>query len=502
MRCWLNLIAIAAFLLHAHATGQTQEIRVIQFRAADVSKLTTDPPGVVRLTGAVWMAHKNLLMTCDSAYYDQPNSHFIGYSHVHIIKADTLHIYSDQIDYNGKSELARLDGHVFMDNVKETVRAPRLDYDMKEEVAWYYGGGQIIDSANTVESFWGYYYVNKNRFFFKENVTLTNPDNTLITDSLTYDSKAETMWFEGTTNVYSDTNYIACDRGFYDSKNRISVFNKHVFMQAKEQLLRADSLIYNQADSLTEAFGKVELRDTVENMIVTGEQLLYDERLNSFRITEDVLYIMVDQADSLFLFSDTLISSREEIKQSRRIRAFPHVQFYRSDIQGRCDSLDYMVVDSLIRLFKEPVIWQDKSQMTGDTVAVFLTEGGIEKMELQNSGFLITQEDSTCYNQIKGKAITGYFADDQLHHVDVTGNGECLFYPKDGEEIIGHNKTLCSNIVIYFREKKIDRISFLSDPDNKLTPLKDLGPADLYLEGFKWLGDKRPVDREAIREWK
>jgi lipopolysaccharide export system protein LptA len=502
MRCWPKSIILAALLLLSFATGLTQEVKIIQYIAEDLFKLATDPPGVIRLRDSVWMFHKNLQLTCDSAYYDKPNSHFIGYGRVHIIKADTLHMYSDQIDYNGKTELARLEGHVFMDNVKETVRAPRIDYDMKEEVAWYYGGGQIIDSANTVESFWGYYYVNQNRFFFKEDVTLTNPDNTLITDSLTYDSKAETMWFEGTTNVFSDTNYIACDRGYYDSKNRISVFNKNVFMQAKEQLLRADSLIYNQADSLTEAFGQVELRDTIENMIVTGEHLFYNESENSFRITENVLYIMVDQADSLFLFSDTLISSREEVKKSRRIRAFPHVQFYRSDIQGRCDSLDYMVADSLIRLFRDPVIWQDKSQMTGDTVAVYLTEGGIEKMELQNQGFLITQEDSVTYNQIKGKSITGYFADDQLHRVAVTGNGECLFYPKDGEQIIGHQKTLCSNINMYFKEKKIDKISFLADPDNKLTPMKDLKPEDLYLEGFEWLGEKRPANREAIRDWK
>jgi lipopolysaccharide export system protein LptA len=502
MRCWRNFIALAAFLLLSFATGQSQEVRVIQFQADDVSKLTTDPAGVVRLTGNVWMSHKNLLLTCDSAYYDQPNSHFIGYSRIHIIKADTLQIYSDQIDYNGKTELARLDGHVYMDNVKETLRAPRLDYNMKEEIAWYYGGGQIIDSVNTVESFWGYYYVNHNKFFFKEDVILTNPDNTLVTDSLTYDSKAETMWFEGATQVFSDTNYIACDRGYYDSGKKISVFNKNVFMQAKEQLLRADSLIYNQADSVTEAFRQIELRDTIENMIVTGEHLLYDETKNRFRVTEDVLYIMVNQEDSLFLFSDTLISSREEEKKSRRIQAFPHVQFYRTDIQGRCDSLDYLVVDSLIRLFREPVIWQDKNQMTADTVGIFLSDEGIDKMELQNGGFLITQEDTLNYNQIKGKIITGYFVDDELHRVDVTGNGECLFYPKDGEEIIGQNKTLCSNILIYFKDKKIDHISFVTDPDNKLTPLKDLGSNDRYLEGFNWLGEKRPSDREAIRVWK
>jgi lipopolysaccharide export system protein LptA len=91
---------------------------------------------------------------------------------------------------------------------------------------------------NTVESYWGYYYLKLNEFVFKENVVVTNPDNTLLTDSLNYNSETESMSFEGPTEVFSDTNYIACEPGFYDSRNRISTFSKNVFMQAKQQLLR------------------------------------------------------------------------------------------------------------------------------------------------------------------------------------------------------------------------------------------------------------------------
>ncbi len=502
MKCWIRSAVVAVFLLSLFVPGLAQEVREIQFQADTLSKYPSDPSGVIRLQGNVWMKHKNMILTCDSAYYDQPNSHFIGYRRVHIVKADTLHIYAGQIDYNGKTELARLDGNVLMDNVREKLKAPRLDYNIKEEVAWYFGGGQIIDSINTVESFWGYYYVNRNEFFFKENVTLTNPDNTLITDSLKYNSKTEIMWFEGFTQVYSDTNYISCHKGFYDSKEKISAFQDRVYMQAKEQILRTDSLIYNQAKKFTEAFRSVELRDTVENMIVTGGHLFYDETRNQFRITKNVEYIMADEPDSLFLHSDTLVSTREDSTDSRRIQAFPKVQFYRTDIQGRCDSLDYLVSDSLIRLFRDPVIWQDNNQLTADTLDLFLAEDGIKEMALRSNGFMATREDSVCYNQIRGKVITGLFRQDQLYQVNVTGNGECLFYPKDKEEIIGLNKTVCSSILIVFKEKKMDHIAFLTEPDNKLTPLNELSPQERYLDGFNWLGDKRPLSREAILEWK
>lgn len=502
MRCWLKLSILAALLLCFSPAVLSQETRIVDFGADVISVDPSVGDGIKRLLGNVRMSHKNLVLTCDSAYLDETINQFTGFSRVHIIKADTLHVYAKKLDYNGQSELARLDGNVLMDNSRETLKAPHLDYNMKDETAVYYGGGQIIDSSNTVESYWGYYYLKLNQFVFKDNVIFTNPDNTLFTDSLRYNSEFETMSFEGPTEIFSDTNYIACNRGYLDSRNRTSTFSKNVFMQAKQQLLRSDSLIYNQAGNFTEAFRNVELKDTVENMIITGEHLFYEELKNRFRITEDVLYIMTGEKDSLFLHADTLVSSREEQNQSRRIQAYPHVQFYRNDIQGKCDSLDYLVVDSLIQLFEDPVIWQDNNQLTADTLGIRLGESGIDRMEMRSGGFMITREDSTIYNQIKGKEITGYFKSDQLNHVVVTGNGESLFYPKDGEEIIGQNKALSSSILIYFKDGKVDRISFIASPDSKLTPLKEVGPDDLYLDGFRWQDDKRPKNRYDIRVWK
>lgn len=493
---------MAAIALSLSLAGLPQETRIVDFGADVISVDPSIGNGIKRLLGNVWMRHKNLYLTCDSAYLDETVNKFKGFSRVHIIKADTLHVYARMLDYDGQTELARLEGNVLMDNVKETLKAPRLDYNMKDETAVYYGGGQIIDSLNTVESFRGSYYLKKNEFVFKENVILTNPDNTLFTDSLLYNSKLESMSFEGPTEIFSDSNYIKCNRGYYDSRNRYSSFSKEVYMQAKQQNLLTDSLIYNKAGDFTEAFRNIILKDTVENMIIQGEHLFYDEVNNRFQVTEDVLYIMTGEKDSLFLHSDTLISSREEANNSRRIQAFPHVQFYRTDIQGRCDSLDYLVADSLIQLFKKPIIWQDNNQLTADTLGIRIGHKGIDRMEMRSGGFMATREDSTMYNQIKGKEITGFFQSDQLHHVKVTGNGESLFYPKDGEQIIGQNKAVSSNILIYFKEGKIDRIAFIAGPDSKLTPLKDVGVNDLYLEGFNWQGDKRPGNRNDIRVWK
>ena len=499
MRCLRKAVITALFGLSLSLAGPAQETRIVDFGAELISVDPAIGNGMKRLLGNVWMRHKNLYLTCDSAYLDETVNRFMGYSRVHIIKADTLHVYSDRLDYNGQSELAKLEGHVLMDNVKEKLRAPTLDYNMKEETAIYAGGGQIIDSANTVESFRGYYYLKLNTFIFQDGVTLTNPDNTLLTDSLIYNSKTEAMSFVGPTEVFSDTNYIYCNRGVYDSKKRTSTFADRVFMQAKQQNLQTDSLVYDQEGHFTEAFRNITMKDTVENMIINGQHLFYEEKRNRFRITEDVLYIMTGEKDSLFMRADTLISSREAGTDNRRIQAFEHVRFFRKDIQGKCDSLDYVVTDSLIRLFRDPVIWQENNQLTADTLGIRMGKKGIDRMEMRSGGFMITREDSTMYNQIKGKQITGFFVADQLHHVEVTGNGESLFYPKDGEEIIGQNKAVSSNIMLSFKDGKIDRIALITGPDSKLTPIKDLTDKDLYLDGFKWQGEKRPLSRDDLK---
>jgi len=502
MSCWHKIILIAIVALSTVWNGQAQGNRIIDY-SADMSSV--DPKignGIKRLLGNVRLTHKDLVFTCDSAYFDLNTNQFKGFSRVHIIKADTLHIYGQQIDYSGQTELARLEGNILMDNGKEILKAPRVDYDMKSETATYFGGGQIIDSANTVESFWGYYYLKLDEFVFKENVIVTNPDNTLFTDSLNYNSKSETMRWEGPSEFFSDTNYISCSRGYYDSKHRISSFSKNVYMQAKQQYLLADSLNYNQEAKFSEAFRNIELKDTVENMIIRGDHLVYDENKNRFQINLNVMFILADAKDSLFLHADTLVSTRGADANSRRIQAFRKVQFFRNDFQGRCDSLDYLVRDSIVRLFRDPLAWMDNNQISADTLGIAMGKKSIDRMEMISNGFLITRQDSNKFDQIKGKKIIGHFKDDKLNFVEVSGNGESLFYPKEGTDYIGQNKAVSSNIHIYLKEGKVDKIGFLSDPDSKLIPLKQLKDKDYYLEGFKWSGDKRPLSKEDILIWK
>ncbi len=482
--------------------SQEKEVREIEHEADETVYSQKFGKDVIRLIGHVVLKHEDLILTCDSAHLNQKSKILNGYSRVHIVKADTLELYGNKLFYDGIAKIVQLDDGVRMIQKNSVLKTAHLNYNMDEETAWYYGGGQIIDSLNVVESKWGYYYPDKEDYYLKEKVFWSNEDITLSTDTLYYSTKAESARFLGPTQIFGDTNYVYCEAGWYNSVENLSSFYQNALFQAGDQVMEGDSLIYDRENELFWAYGNVKATDTIQNSIIEGQKLFYDELIDRILVTEDALYTLIDSEDSLFLHADTLLSYRIDSIESRKIEGYHRVQFYRADIQGTCDSLDYLVKDSIIQLFNEPVLWQGNNQLTAKKIKVKMGNEGIEFIDLEEKGFLITELDSVHYNQIKGKIIKGYFVDNELSRVLVNGNGESIFFPEDDNGKIGMNKVLSSEMVMIFKDGKINRVVFITDPDSQLIPLNKASEAEKKLEGFQWLDKIRPISKEDLFIWK
>jgi sporulation protein YlmC with PRC-barrel domain len=176
---------------------------------------------------------------------------------------------------------------------------------------------------------------------------------------------------------------------------------------------------------------------------------------------------------------------------------------FRSDLQGKCDSLTYSTIDSTLQFHGSPVLWSDSSQLTADFIKMYMANKKIDRMELQNTAFLISRDDSTKYTQIKGKNMTGYFKEGKMQKLVVRGNGQTIYYPKDSEDYIGMNKTSSSDVIIYFNdENKVEDIVLLVKPEGTLFPLNEVTNEDMYLKVFNWQEDKKPKKKEDIFVWK
>lgn len=180
------------------------------------------------------------------------------------------------------------------------------------------------------------------------------------------------------------------------------------------------------------------------------------------------------------------------------MKAYYYTKFYSEDMQGRCDSMVFPVADSTVYLYIDPIVWATGNQMTGTTIDMLLKNNEVDRFHLNNKAMIINQLDTVMFNQIKGRNMTGYMRDNELYKVDIEGNGEVLYYTEDQGEIIGLNKTICSNMKIFLKERKVNEIVFLNKPEGSVTPLFMLKTEDRRLKDFNWRIYLRPRNKEDI----
>lgn len=120
---------------------------------------------------------------------------------------------------------------------------------------------------------------------------------------------------------------------------------------------------------------------------------------------------------------------------------------------------------------------------------------------MKNSAFIISRQDTSRFNQIKGRDMEGEFRNNELYKIHVTGNGQTVYFASDNGEIQGANTASSSNIIIYLKDRKIQRINFVSKPDAIYYPLSKFPEKESRLENFKWYENYRPVNRNDVFRW-
>jgi len=201
--------------------------------------------------------------------------------------------------------------------------------------------------------------------------------------------------------------------------------------------------------------------------------------------------------------SDSLVVPQEEPKDTTKIgflEAMRDVRIYKKSMQVVCDSLLYSDLDSLGRLFKEPVIWQDITrQYAADSITVVVSDGAMEKASLMSNAFITIQEDSTHYDQIKGTEMLAFFDEKgSLKRFDVLGGASALFYIEENDALATVNKPESKMLSATFKDGEIQRIYYYDQAKNDAFPVVQLSSDELSLKGFNWQPDRRPADRNAV----
>ena len=455
-----------------------------------------------RLIGDVEFEHEGALMFCDSAYLYKEKNSLDAFGHVKIINETGETIYGDSLFYDGNIKKARLRGEVRMEEEKQTLVTNYVDYNLKEDLAYYLGGGTLTnhEDSSVLVSEYGYYFTKKKEFFFKKNVVLTHPDYTIKSDTMMHQTEKDITYYLGPTTITDSGTYIYCEYGWFDQKSNYSKLEKNATIHTDGQILSGDSILYDKKNALGEAFSCVSIEDTAEKVVITGEYGFFNEKDSFTLITQEALLTQYYKDDTLYLHGDTL-STIQDSSKGRITLAYHKVKFYKNDFQGMCDSLVMVDKDSLIFMYSNPVLWTDSNEMKSDTIIIKQAGGTIEKIYFNQNAFIISMLDSSKFNQIAGKSMEGFFKKNELHKINVYKDAQTLYYPEDKKDYIGINKATSENLTIFLKNSDIKTITFRNPNESSLFPLDNPNNEPLFLANFKWLNTHRPGNSNEIFSW-
>jgi lipopolysaccharide export system protein LptA len=457
-------------------------------------------PDIHVMRGNVRFRHDSAFLYCDSAYFYENNNSLEAFSRVRIEQGDTLSIFGDYLIYEGNLHLAKMRENVRMENRSNTLFTDHLDYDRNRNLGYFFDGGLLVDSVNELTSVYGEYSPTTKMASFKQEVTLTNPQFILHSDTLLYNTSDKVATIVGPTVIESDSGIIHSSRGRYHTVTDEATLYDRSIVTSKDQTktITADTLFYNRRTGFGEAFGNMELNDTVKKVILTGNYGYFDDARKFAFATDSAQGIEYSQKDSLFIHADTL--QMLTLEEERELKAFYGVRIYRVDLQGVCDSLQFNTQDSTLYLTKNPILWNTGYQITGDIIKILFNDSTIEHVDVLDRAFAIEEKDTTYFNQLKGHNLSAFFAGGEMYRIDVEGNAESIYYPieEKGGEYLGRNKTESAFMSIFIENRQPVRIKWPSKTTAEMLPVPDLNPEQKFLKDFVNYNYLRPRSREDI----
>ncbi len=475
-----------------------QEKKKIQIINADVTYMDPDNPDAMISIGNVIAEIDGATIRCKQIELYSKQNYMKALGDVVMNQGDTVIQTSNFADYDGNKNIARSWGNVVLKDPSMTLTTEKLYFNREKQHLYYNESGTIKDSTNILVSQIGNYYLATKKFQAKTKVVVTNPDHVIESNHLDYFTDSGKAFLFGSSTITSPESVIYTEKGFSDTKNKISHLTKNSWIQYSDRLIEGDSLFHNGTTNFSSATGNIKLTDTINDSTLKGGYAEFFKDKDSAFVVNRAVAISLIENDSMYIHGDTLLVTGKT--NNRIIRAYHHVKFYKLDLRGKCDSLVSVEKSGLTKMFRKPILWSQGNQITGDVIH-FISDTISQKLDslkVLKNAFMI-QKDSAGYNQTKGRDILGKFIDNDLKLVNVVGNGEVMHYVRnEDEELIGITKIRCSSINLVIDNSQIQTITFLTNPDGKTYPEDEIHVNDRLLKGFVWRESEQPIDKDDI----
>ncbi|WP_254712954.1 OstA-like protein [Polaribacter sp. NJDZ03] len=492
------------FLVISSFVSFSQENRKIEYYAEQQEADEEKYPGATLLIGNVKMIHDGIILTSQQALYYKDKNFFRAIGNVLIKQGDTITQTSSYTDYNANSKQALSWGNVVLKDPTMTLTTDTLHFDRLNQKLYYKNYATIKDQTNTLKSKNGNFYLEDKKFTATTRVTVVNPEHHLESDHLDYYTNSGLTYLYGPTTITNteNDNRIYCEKGFYNTKTDVSHFVKNAKLYLKERTVEGDSLYYDKRKGFASATNNIQVIDTVQNFITRGNYAEIFELKDSLYIIKKAVAISIIDKDSMFIHGDTLLVTGKPDK--RIVRTYHNVKIFKSDLQGKCDSIHTNQETGLTKMFKNPVIWSDQNQITGDTIHLLsnVETQKLDSLKVLNNSFIVSKDSisNKDFNQIKGRNMFGKFKENKLHLLLVKGNAESVYFNRNAETNVLETitKEISSNIEFTLDQGQIETIKYLKKSDGDTYPPSKLPDDVRELKGFIWREDEQPKKMEDI----
>ena len=503
--------------------AQEKEIEIRQAGSFQLDEENFPGANILERSAAkqVHLVHQGMDVWSDKAFFYKKENRFDAFGNVRIVQGDSLVLTSKTVNYDGKIKLAVAKEQVVLDNKEMLLKTDTLYFDRMKSIAYYPADGTVYDSLTTINSKRGTYISDAKKYKFENNVVVTNPDFTLTSARMDFYTETKHAFFYGATTIIGEDYVVHCREGFYNTDKKEGYFKKNASIDYNNRNIIGDSIYFNDTKKYASATQNIRITDSINNSFITGNYGQVFKEKDSAMVTHRALAINLVELDSLFIHADTLIATGPP--ERRIIRGFYGVRIFKEDLSGKTDSIYFNQTSGRAKLIRRPIsdrdlqyltpqeiadrnpiLWSDESQMTGDEIHLTIDNEKevLDSLLIYNNAFVIEQDslDAANFNQIKGLQLKGKFKGKSLETVDVIQNTEMVYYLYDDEtlELTGIDKAICSALRLDFVDSGIEKITFFTNPDGIVYPPEDLPENTRQLLGFTWREDERIYSKEDL----
>ena len=328
-------------------------------------------------SGNVKFEHQGSVLTADEVILYQEENFIKAIGNVRLQNADGSVITAREMEYDGNSQKGIAKKNVVLTDPKQTIQTETLYYDRLSNKAYFNTGGTIKDANNIMYTKSATYDLTTRMIDFTGNVRIDNPDYTVEGTNIKQNQATNTAEFFGATtitNKKNPANYVYTESGRYLMNTKEVYLNKNSRIHYNGKILRGDKMYYNQITGFGKGEGNVRLDDPKEKRFIKGGYGEIYEKIDSAMMTEKPYAVKILETDSIYFSANKILAYQKTDSSNKKksfLRAYRQARFFKSNAQARADSLSFNETDGILKLRGAPILWSGAKQITGDLIDVY-----------------------------------------------------------------------------------------------------------------------------------